>query len=195
MRIVDRYEEELLEAARRLQGEPARRARFWRALAGAGRGLAWIPAVVVVALAVFISAAVMTGGRERDEADAGRLVGWYASPVGSGLALPKGAPHGSTLRLEGDDGRYRLTTDIYRVSGRYRVRGDVLELLSARRYEFLPAFRTSMLSLPRAAQCSTALGRYRVIRGRDLVRFRLTHDGCRARARVLACAAWHWAGP
>jgi hypothetical protein len=194
MRLVDRYEEELLEAARRLQDEPARRAGLVRALAGAGRGLAWVPAVVVLAVAVAISAAVMTGGRERDEADAARLVGWYASPVGTGQPLPKGAPHGSTLRLDGDDGRYRLRTDVYRVSGRYRVRGDVLELLSAR-YEFLPTFRTGMLSLPPAGQCRTALGLYRVIRGRDLVRFRLTHDSCRARARVLSRAAWRWEGP
>ena len=150
-----------------------------------GRGLA---------VAVAISAAVITGGREHDAADAARLVGWYASPVGSGQALPKGAPQGSTLRLAGD-GRYRLTTDVYRVSGRYRVRDDVLELVSARPYEFLPAFRTSMLRPPRAAQCRTALGLYRVVRRHNLVRFRPTHDSCRARARVLSRAAWHWAGP
>src|SRR5215204_3778059 len=114
MRLLDLYEEELLEAARRLGNEPARRERARRTLGHAGRGLAWVPAVVVVGLAVAISALVMTGGREREQAHPARLVGWYASPVGSGQPLPKGAPQGSTLRLE-RGGRYRLTTDLYRV--------------------------------------------------------------------------------
>src|SRR5215204_3551976 len=125
MRLVDRYEEELLEAARRLGNEPARRERARRTLGRAGRGLAWVPAVVVVGLAVAISAVIMTGGREPEQAHPARLVGWYASPVDSGQPLPKGAPQGSTLRLE-RDGRYRLTTDVYRVSGRYQLRREVL---------------------------------------------------------------------
>jgi hypothetical protein len=142
---------------------------------------------------VAISALVMTGGGERKAADPARLVGWYASPVGSGQQLPKGAPQGSTLRLQGD-GRYRLTTDVYRVSGRYRLRGETLALVSARGYEFLPTFRTNTVRLPRAPQCRTALGLYRLIERRDSVTFRLTRDACRPRARVLSRAAWLRAG-
>lgn len=193
MRLLDRYEEELLEAARRLENEPARRERARRTLGRAGRGLAWVPAVVVVGLAVAISALVMTGGREREQAHPARLVGWYASPVGSGQPLPKGAPQGSTLRLE-RGGRYRLTTDVYRVSGRYQLRREVLALVSAGRYEFLPTFGTTMVRLPHAPQCRTTLGLYRVIERRDSVTFRLTRDACRPRARVLSRAAWHRAG-
>lgn len=193
MRLLDRYEDELVEAARRLGNEPARRARARRALGRAGGGLAWVPAVVVVGLAVAISALVMTGGRERHEAHSARLVGWFASPVGSGYPLPKGAPQGSTLRLQ-PGGRYRLTTDVYRVSGRYRLRGDRLALVSAGRYEFLPTFETNMVRLPHPPQCRTALGLYRVIERRDSVTFRLTRDACQPRARVLSRAAWHRAG-
>jgi hypothetical protein len=193
MRLLDRYEEELLEAARRLRNEPARGAPARRALGRAGGVLAWLPAIVVVGLAVAISALVMTGGREREEAHPARLVGWYASPIGSGQPLPKGAPQGSTLRLDGG-GRYRLTTDVYRVSGRYRLRGEVLALVSAGRYEFLPTFETNMIRLPSAPECRTALGRYRLIERRDSVTFRLTRDACRPRARVLSRAAWHRVG-
>ncbi|HEX6583041.1 MAG TPA: hypothetical protein VF056_05505 [Thermoleophilaceae bacterium] len=193
MTLLDRYEEELLEAARRLRNEPARRARARRALGRAGGGLVWVPAVVLVGLAVAISTLFMTGRGERKEADPARLVGWYASPVGSGQQLPKGAPQGSTLRLQGD-GRYRLTTDVYRVSGRYRLRGETLALVSARRYEFLPTFRTSMVRLPHAPQCHTALGLYRLIERRDSITFRLTRDACGPRARVLSRAAWLRAG-
>lgn len=193
MRLLDRYEEELLEAARRLGNEPNRRARARRALGRAGGGLVWVPAVALVGLALAISALVMTGGRERKEAAPAGLVGWYASPVGSGQQLPKGAPQGSTLRLQGD-GSYRLTTDVYRVSGRYRLRGETLALVSARRYEFLPTFRTSMVRLPHAPRCRSALGLYRLIEGRDSVTFRLARDACRPRARVLSRAAWHRAG-
>lgn len=193
MRLLDRYEEELLEAARRLGNEPARLTRATRALGRVGGGLAWVPAVMVVVLAVAISALVMTGGRESKEAYPARVVGWYASPVGSGHTLPKGAPQGSTLRLEGD-GHYRLTTDVYRVSGRYRLQGEMLALVSAGRYEFLPSFRTSMVPLPHAPQCRTAVGVYRLTRSRDSVTLRLARDACRPRARVLSRAAWHRAG-
>jgi hypothetical protein len=193
MRLLDRYEEELLEAARRLGNRPDRRARTRRALGRAGGGLVWVPAVVLVGLAVAVSALVLTGGGERQEAAPARLVGWYASPVGSGQPLPKGAPKGSTLRLQGG-GRYRLTTDVYRVSGRYRLRGEMLALVSAGRYEFLPTFETNMVRLPHAPQCRRAPGLYRLIEGRDSVTFRLTRDACRLRARVLSRAAWHRAG-
>lgn len=193
MRLLDRYEQELLDAARRLREQPDGRARTRRAARGAVRALGWVPAVVAVGLAVAISAVVVSGGGGRGEAGGERLVGWYASPAPSGQALPKGAPHGSTLRL-GRDGRYRLTTGIYRVSGRYRVREDMLEFVSAGPYEFLPTFRTRRVRLPDAPHCRAARGVYRVSERGDLLRLEPTRDACPPRARSLSYAAWQWVG-
>jgi hypothetical protein len=193
MRLLDRYERELVDAARRLEQQPYGRARARRAAGGAIRALAWVPAVLVLALAAGISAIVMSAGRDTGEAGGHRLAGWYVSSAPSGRPLPKGAPHGSTLRL-GGDGRYRLTTGIYRVSGRYRLRGDALEFLSAGRYEALPTFGTGMVRLPDAPRCRAALGVYRLIERGDSLTLELSRDGCRPRARVLSYADWHRGG-
>jgi hypothetical protein len=190
MRLVDRYEEELVEAARRLREKPS---PGRRAVARARGVLAWTPAVALIALGLAISAVVSTGGREGQEARGAGLMGWYASPFGSGQPLPKGAPRGSSLRL-GGDGRYRLTTDIYRVSGQYRVDNDTLEFVAAGRYEFLPTFRTNMVRLPDASPCRAALGFYRVVERRGSINFELVRDPCRPRASVVSRGAWRRVG-
>jgi hypothetical protein len=189
-RLIDRYEAELLEAARALErpagGRPARSG--WRVT---GYGAAAVALVALLAVVAAISLLVASGGRTPDRPVTTVPAGLYEGAMAIGRhPLPKGAPHGSALTLA-HDGGYGLTIGVHRLTGTYTADGDAISFGGRGRYEYLPGLRTRLAPLPDAAgRCRGALGSYRVRRTGDTLRLVLLSDRCGPRARALTAGPW-----
>jgi hypothetical protein len=189
-RLIERYEQELFEAARRLEEAPAGRARPKHALRLARHGAAAVAVAGALAVVVAVSLLVLAGGGTPEEAAKPRLAGVYESQVRARSELPKGAPRGSALALEREGG-YRLTTGVHRLVGTYATGGGTIQFGGPGEYAYLPGQRTAMVPLPDAAgRCRDAVGVYRLDHSGDTLRLVLLADRCGPRARVLTATRW-----
>jgi hypothetical protein len=192
MSLIDHYEQQLLEAAKRLQ-QPAPLASPRRvfgatrqvlaAAVGAGAALALLAAAMLALLAI------TRGGQSVRETEAPTPAGWYSSSVDLGHAGPKDTPRGASLFL-GAHGSYRLTAGAYRLNGGYRIGDHSAEFRGAGGYEPLAGLSTNVVPQPDpAGRCRGAIGTYRM-RGTETLSFELVSDSCRPRARTLTAKPW-----
>lgn len=192
MSLIDQYEQQLLEAARRLQ-QPAAPGTSRRILDAGRQGFALAlgagAALALVALAVLTALAIVSGGQSTQKDATAMEAGWYSSSADVVHGGPKDAPRGASLFL-GEHGSYRLTAGVYQLKGRYELRDDSAHFRSGVGFKPLAGLSTNLVPHPDpTGRCRGGVGIYRVRRGSTLG-FELVSDSCRTRARTLTTKPW-----